>query len=137
LCLVCAFFFFAQAMRFFNHTIISINVEISEEELAKLDPEACLAYRSLNPDVVADMLNRGAYYNSVGIRCYYVLFPLLAWVGGSYYFIGTTVILLVVLRRLDFNVNVKKHRIITRSTQEDPEANQPGSLELRVINTAD
>jgi uncharacterized membrane protein len=111
---MCAFFCFAQAMRFLNHTCISVNINISEEELQKLDDKAQLAYHSLSPDVVADMMNRGAFYNTCGIRCYYLCFPLIAWFGGPYYLLAATVFLLIILRQLDFNVNVKKRNILAK-----------------------
>lgn len=107
---MCAFFSFAQAMRFFNHTIMSIYMDMSDEDIAKLDIEAQQAFRSLTPEVVAAMLNRGSFYNSLGIRCYYILFPLVAWIGGGYYLIGATIILIISLRLLDFNVRIKQSR---------------------------
>lgn len=98
-------------MRFLNHTCISVNINISEEELMKLDSSAQLAYQSLSPDVVADMMNRGAFYNTCGIRCYYFCFPLIAWVGGPYYLLAASILLAIILSQLDLNVNTRKRNL--------------------------
>jgi uncharacterized membrane protein len=105
------FFFFCQAMRFLSHTVIAVNINITEEDLAKLDRRAQLAYHCMTADVVGDMMNRGAFYNTCGIRCYYCCFPLIAWLAGPFYLIGSSVFLVVILRLLDFNVNISKREL--------------------------
>lgn len=119
--LMTAFFMFAQAMRFFNHVCIVINVNISDEELGKLDKHARLAYLSITPDFVGDLMNRAAFYNTSGLRMYYLTFPLIAWVGGPWYLIGATIILLIILRQLDFNTNISK-RDLDASKKSDEES---------------
>ena len=119
--LMTAFFMFAQAMRFFNHVCIVINVNISDEELGKLDKHARLAYRAITPDVVGDLMNRAAFYNTSGLRMYYLTFPLIAWVGGPWYLIAGTIILLIILRQLDFNSNISK-RDLERLRKSDEES---------------
>jgi uncharacterized membrane protein len=98
-----AFFYFGQAMRFANHVCILVNVNITDEEAAELDKKALIAYEKLNADLVGEMLNRGAYFNTAGFRMYYLSFPVIAWIGGGYYMIAATFILLAVLRTMDFN----------------------------------
>ena len=107
-----AFFFFAQAMRFLNHTCILVNVNITEEELSKLDTKAEMAYRVLSADVVGDLINRGAFCNTAGLRMFYLSFPLIAWIGGPWYLIVATVLLVIILRHLDFNVKLEKRNIV-------------------------
>lgn len=107
---MCAFFYFSQAMRFLNHVCILMNINITDEEVAQLDKNALLAYNKLNADVVGDILNRGAYCNTAGFRMYYLSFPIIAWIGGGYFMIAATFILIFVLRTIDFNVKDKPHR---------------------------
>ncbi len=134
--LMTAFFMFAQTMRFFNHVCIVININISDEELAKLDPHARLAYRAITPDVVGDLMNRAAFYNTSGLRMYYLTFPLIAWVGGPYYLLAATVVLLIILRQLDFNTSISKRSLGTpkKADEESPEElHRRASFEMRSI----
>ena len=108
---MCGFFFFCQAMRFLSHTVIAVNINITEEDLAKLDRRAQLAFYCMTPDVVGDMMNRGAFYNTCGIRCYYCCFPLIAWLAGPFYLIGSSIFLVIILRLLDFNINIAKREL--------------------------
>lgn len=101
---MCAFFYFSQAMRFSNHVCILMNINITDEEAAQLDKKALIAYEKLNADMVGDMLNRGAYCNTAGFRMYYLSFPIISWIGGGYFMIGATLILIFVLRTMDFNL---------------------------------
>ena len=114
-----AFFFFAQAMRFLNHVCILVNINITEEELQKLDPKAESAYRSISPDVLGDIMNRGALCNTAGLRMYYLSFPLIAWMGGGWYLIGATLILVIVLRMMDFNIKVEKRQLVESRRKKD------------------
>lgn len=101
---MCAFFYFSQAMRFLNHVCILVNINITDDEVAKLDKDALIAYHKLNADVIGDMMNRGAYCNTIGFRMYYLSFPIIAWIGGGYFMIATTCVLIFVLRTMDFNI---------------------------------
>ena len=110
-----AFFCFLQAMRFFNHVGILVNINISEDELKQLDPAAEIAYNTLTPDFVGDLLNRGAFWYTTGTRCYMVSFPIVAWLGGGYFLLPATFLLIIVLRLIDFNNNLN-----SRSLKEPP-----------------
>jgi uncharacterized membrane protein len=112
ICFMMSFFFFTQAMRFLNHAVILVNINISEEELRQLDSKAELAYRVLSADVVGDVLNRGAFSNTAGFRMFYVSFPIIAWIGSPWYLIAASVILVIVLRHVDFNVRLEKRQIV-------------------------
>ncbi|KAL2911406.1 hypothetical protein HK105_209134 [Polyrhizophydium stewartii] len=100
---IIAFFFLTQAMRFYNHVAMTVNVNVTEEELQKLNAKAAVAYEHLDADSVGDMMNRGSMFYTMAMRMYYVSFPLLAWFAGAWAMAAATVILLVALSFLDFS----------------------------------
>ena len=104
---MCAFFYFSQAMRFLNHVCILMNINVSVDEVSQLDAGAMLAYETLNANIVGDMFNRGSYFNTAGFRMYYLSFPVIAWIGGGYFMIAATIVIIIVLRIMDFNVKGK------------------------------
>eukprot|EP00842_Homolaphlyctis_polyrhiza_P006272 jgi/Hompol1/6646/HPOL_002877-RA len=99
---VAAFFFLTQSLRFYNHVAMIINVNITQEELAKLNYRATVAYEHLDANRVAKMMNRGSLFYTMAMRMYYFSFPLLAWFAGPWTMGAATLILLVSLRFLDF-----------------------------------
>ncbi|KAI9102536.1 hypothetical protein DFS34DRAFT_609589 [Phlyctochytrium arcticum] len=132
--LMLAFFAFAQSVRFFNHAALICNVNISEEELTTFmkqsgpydpstpSPPSVLksshdndpnpmdstlhAYRYLrsNPTHVAAVLNRGCFYYTAGMRCYYLCFPIIFWFWGPIPLGAATVALVIGLRLIDFHI---------------------------------
>ncbi|KND03914.1 uncharacterized protein SPPG_01365 [Spizellomyces punctatus DAOM BR117] len=113
-----AFFCFMQSVRFFNHAALVCNVNITPDELSTFLEPANIAkkekeedmtletynYLRSNPTHVAAILNRGCFYYTVGMRCYYVSFPLLAWFWGPIPLAVCTGLLVIVLRLIDFHV---------------------------------
>jgi uncharacterized membrane protein len=101
-----------------------MNINITDVEASQLDKKALIAYEKLNADMVGDMLNRGAYCNSAGFRMYYLSFPIIAWIGGGYYMIGATFILIIVLRTMDFNIKPSVSKKKSESVTEIIEMNE-------------
>ncbi|XJO78616.1 hypothetical protein BDV3_003027 [Batrachochytrium dendrobatidis] len=100
---IVSFFFLSQSLRFYNHVCISVNVNVTEDELAKLEDEAVVAYEHLDANSVGSMLNRGALFYTMAMRMYYISFPLLAWFADTWALGISTVILLCTLRFIDFS----------------------------------
>jgi uncharacterized membrane protein len=83
-----SFFNFVLAIRYYNHTGFIINV--SEYQEAGITIEA-----------VTEILQRGANHYTLGMRGYYFAIPLSLWLFGSLWLLGGTLLLLVILYRLD------------------------------------
>ncbi|KAJ3062614.1 hypothetical protein HDU98_001514 [Podochytrium sp. JEL0797] len=60
--------------------------------------------RAVKVDFVARMLNRGSMYYTLGMRGYYIAFPAMAYLWGPWALLGTTVLLVGILRVVDFNL---------------------------------
>ncbi|TPX62290.1 hypothetical protein PhCBS80983_g00532 [Powellomyces hirtus] len=119
------------SVRFFNHAGMICNVNLTQTELESIlepaparssgpfgnrldssptkqweDPSgAC--YRSIhnNPSRVATVLNQGCFYYSAGMRCYYIAFPLVAWFWGPWPLGISTIVLVALLRVIDFQIS--------------------------------
>ena len=83
-----AFFNFSLAMRSFGH--VGLMSSLPGEEGAKT-----------GSDSVADELERGARHYALGMRGFYVSIPLMLWLFGPIWMLVGTVLLIVVLRRVD------------------------------------
>lgn len=86
-----AFFAFSMAIRLFNHVGYQLGVPAQEDGR----PAA------LRPEAVALHLNRAGQYYSVGMRAYYFAVPLVFWLFGPYFLIAASVVLILVLFRVD------------------------------------
>jgi uncharacterized membrane protein len=84
-----AFFSFAMSIRVFNHVGYMINVPIG------------LKHKMITPAHVATHLNRAGSFYSIGMRAYYFLVPLVFWLFGPYFMLASTLVLLLVLYRID------------------------------------
>ncbi|KAI9352606.1 hypothetical protein BDR26DRAFT_1002788 [Obelidium mucronatum] len=121
LCLVLcfSFFCFAQAMRFYNHVGMTINMGFDENSCSEnnynnnnsnnnnmhhQDIEKILLSETTSIDFAAEMLNRGSLYQTAGLRGYYLTFPILGFLWGPWSLIGSTVVLVLILRIVDFNL---------------------------------
>jgi len=85
----CAFFFFAMAVRFFNHVGYMLNVPVAA------------GVRALAPARVADYLNRAGSCYTLGTRSFFFCVPLVFWFYGPHFMLAGTVALLAGLYRLD------------------------------------
>ncbi len=84
-----AFFSFSMSVRVFNHVGYMINVPVT------------LNHRSISPRHVAAHLNHAGKYYSIGMRAYYFLVPLVFWLFGQHFMLIATILLIVVLSRID------------------------------------
>ncbi len=84
-----AFFSFAMAIRVFNHVGYLINVPLARN------------FRMICPAHVAVHLNRAGRFYSIGMRSYFTVVPLVFWLFGPHFMLLSTVVLVVVLYRLD------------------------------------
>ncbi|MGH6887008.1 MAG: DUF599 domain-containing protein [Geminicoccales bacterium] len=83
-----AFFNCTQAIRYYNHVALEINVPRTDAA-------------AISPAVVAKLLNRGALFFTLGMRGFYISVPLVLWIFGPLWFLGGAIALVVVLHRLD------------------------------------
>ncbi|KAJ3356151.1 hypothetical protein HDU83_001730 [Entophlyctis luteolus] len=56
-------------------------------------------------EFVAGMLNRGSFFYTLGMRGYYISFPVIAYLWGPWALLGTTLLLVCILRIVDFNLD--------------------------------
>jgi uncharacterized membrane protein len=83
-----AFFNFTQAIRYYNHVALDINVPPT-------------ASATISPALVAKLLDRGAHHYAWGLRSYYLAAPLLLWLFGPLWLLLGAVALVAVLYRFD------------------------------------
>ncbi|KAJ3062613.1 hypothetical protein HDU98_001513 [Podochytrium sp. JEL0797] len=60
--------------------------------------------RAVRIEFVARMLNRGSMYYTLGMRGYYITFPAMAYLWGPWALLGATLLLVGILRVVDFNL---------------------------------
>ena len=83
--MLCAFVFFAQAIRLFSHIGVLIAVPTT----------------TVNPRQVARLFIQAGRYHTRGMRCYYLAAPLLFWLFGPLLLIVSSCVLVVMLHYLD------------------------------------
>ena len=86
-----AFFSFSMAIRLFNHVGYQLGVPAGADGRPT----------HLRPEAVAIHLNRAGHYYSVGMRAYYFAVPLVFWLFGPYFLVAASVVLILVLYRVD------------------------------------
>ena len=84
-----AFYYFAMAIRFFNHVGYMINLPYNSETDTDLAQKTC-AY-----------LNKAGKYYTLGIRTFFFSLPIISWFFGSCFLILTTLGLIIGLSFLD------------------------------------
>ncbi len=84
-----AFFSFAMAVRIYNHVGYMINVPLD------------LNHKMISPAHVAIHLNRAGKFYSIGMRAYYFVVPLVFWLFGPHFMLISSLVLVLVLYRLD------------------------------------
>ena len=82
------FFSFCLAIRYFNHVNFMINVP------------STLAHK-VTPEYITKILNRGTMHYTMGMRGYYFSVILFLWLFGPIWMLIGTVILTIILYRLD------------------------------------
>lgn len=74
-CFLLAFLLNVQSIRYYSHASILINVPFK-----KLSQN--LRQQMLTAEYVANTVNRGSYFWSLGLRAFYFSFPLFMWIFG-------------------------------------------------------
>ena len=90
--MMCAFIFFAQAIRLNAHVGVLIGVPKSE----------------MDPGVVAHLFIRAGRFHTRGMRCYYLAGPLMFWLFGPAAMLAASIALVVVLYFLDRSPLLRK-----------------------------
>jgi uncharacterized membrane protein len=83
-----SFFNFTLAIRYYNHVNFMINVP---QDLA----------HKITPEYITDILNRGMFHYTFGMRGYYLAIVLILWLFGPIWMLAGTLVLLPVLYHLD------------------------------------
>ncbi len=83
-----AFFAFSLAMRSFGHMGMLVHLASEDSE-------------EVSSEVISEELNRGAFHYALGMRCYYLAIPLTLWLFGPMWMLAATILLVVVLNRVD------------------------------------
>jgi uncharacterized membrane protein len=86
-----SFFFFTLAIRYYNQASITINLPHNTENI-------------FTSEKIALSINSGAIYYKLGVRCYYLAIPVSMWLLGPLWMMASTIILIIVLCRLDCSV---------------------------------
>ncbi|KAK9145939.1 hypothetical protein Sjap_005842 [Stephania japonica] len=72
-CFLVAFLFNIQSIRYYSHASILINVPV--KKISLMSPKLSVEY-------VGRAVNRGSYFWSLGLRAFYLSFPLFLWIFG-------------------------------------------------------
>ncbi|KAJ3692632.1 hypothetical protein LUZ60_011727 [Juncus effusus] len=95
LCFLLAFLLNVQSIRYYSHGSLLINVPFDRSNI----PDSL----SMGPSIeyVAQALNRGSYFWSLGLRAFYFSLPLFLWVFGPVPMLTCCLVLVSVLYFLD------------------------------------
>lgn len=86
-----AFFNFILAVRYYNHTGFMINLPTDADT-------------GISVEDVIEILDRGGTHYTLGMRSYYLTLPLILWLFGPLWLLAGTLLLIIVLNRLDRGV---------------------------------
>jgi len=101
--LLLTFFWFSLAVRMYNHVGFLINSSNSKY--------------TFPPDFVAELLNRGGRYYSLGMRTYYLSWPVLFWLFGPIYLLAGTIGLIILLYHADRAPDVELLEIVLNDNE--------------------
>jgi len=93
---ISAFFCFTMVLRLLNHVLYMVNV-----------PEPKRIHPALQPDQVAERLNRAGFFYTAGMRAYYIAVPLVFWLFGPLFMLAASAVLVGLLYRLDRSPTVR------------------------------
>lgn len=106
ICLISAFLSFAQAIRYFNHTIFIVHQPKDREAcLATLKSVDIIRNMVITPEFAGNILNRGAAFFTVGLRGFYLGFVATFWLLGAWFVFGASIVLVFILYFLDSTVD--------------------------------
>lgn len=84
-----AFFSFSSSVRLYNHVGFMINTPCTDGNY------------STSFTFVAMQLNRAASHFHIGMRAYYFMVPLVLWIFGPLFLLGSTVLMIIVVFYMD------------------------------------
>ena len=84
-----AFFFFAMAVRFYNHVGYMVGISPERSESA------------ISPALVVAYLNRAGTFYFFGMRAFFYAVPLVFWLFGPSFMLGAAIVLILALYPLD------------------------------------
>ncbi len=87
-CFFFAFFSFALSIRYYNHASFVINVPTADDPIVTYD-------------AVTHIINRANTHYTLGMRAYYLSVPFTLWLFGPTWMLMGTVILTILLYKLD------------------------------------
>lgn len=64
-------------------------------------PKPPVSTQNVSSELVANLLNKGSLFNAIGMRCFYLVFPVIFWLFGHVYFLGSALGLTLILINLD------------------------------------
>lgn len=133
ICSIIAFFCFAQSIRYFNHTVIAINCKVEDEYWDTLEGIEVFHTFVITINHAGTLLNRGCMFFTLGLRFFYLSFPLLTFLFGPWLLLTTSIVLVIVLGMTDFTMSLKHDR--TSRIQPDKKTTaENGDVELAIIN---
>ena len=86
-----AFFNFTLAIRYFNHAGYGLGLPDRHEGVA-------------SHSFVAEVVNHASLHYTIGMRCYYLAIPLGLWIFGPTWMLIGSIVLIMVISRLDRTV---------------------------------
>ncbi|XP_061997997.1 uncharacterized protein LOC133715499 [Rosa rugosa] len=118
-CFLVAFLFNVQSIRYYSHASMLINAPFK-----KMSPH--LKHHNLTTEYVANTVNRGSYFWSLGLRAFYFSFPLFLWIFGPIPMFVSCFVLVGMLYFLDVTfqfgwvvgVDDEEHSIITKDEEQ-------------------
>uniref|UniRef100_A0A1D1YHQ9 tRNA(Met) cytidine acetyltransferase TmcA n=1 Tax=Anthurium amnicola TaxID=1678845 RepID=A0A1D1YHQ9_9ARAE len=103
-CFLLAFLFEVQSVRYYSHSTILINVPLAAAKGAGAGGPPTPPGTSgqlITPEYVAETINRGSYFWSLGLRAFYFSFPLFLWIFGPIPMFVCCALLVLLLYFLD------------------------------------
>jgi len=86
-----AFFNLALSIRYYSHASFIVNVPAAQDPMVTYD-------------AVTKVINHGSIHYTLGMRGYYLAVPLILWLFGPSWMLGGTIILTLILYKLDRTV---------------------------------
>ncbi|KAJ3321837.1 hypothetical protein HDV06_003839 [Boothiomyces sp. JEL0866] len=96
-CNFCSFFSFTQSIRYFNHVGYAINIPMVDLQ----NDEDTEEYFYESAQHVTSLLNLGARFYTLGLRCFYFSIPSIFWFFGALPLFMSVVVLLVLVHISD------------------------------------
>lgn len=110
--LICSLFAFscmAQSVRYFNHTIVAINCQVADDSYYDiLEGIEILKTMNLSIDNAGSLMNRGCLFFTFGLRFFYLQFPIIMFLFGPWFLLGTSLFLIFALHFVDGTVGLEK-----------------------------